>query len=62
MLDISVTIRPGMRAPRHFIGEGAGADQLALEAFVGPCVVADATAAAGAAIYALTTANREVPA
>ena len=86
MLDISVTIRPGMPvyegdpgvavglarsmdrgdaanvsrldlgahtgthvdAPRHFIGEGAGADELALEAFVGPCVVADATAAAGA--------------
>jgi arylformamidase len=32
-------------APRHFIPDGPGADQLALEPFVGPCVVADATAA-----------------
>jgi kynurenine formamidase len=32
-------------APRHFIPDGPGADQLALEIFVGPCAVADATAA-----------------
>jgi arylformamidase len=32
-------------APRHFIPDAPGADQLALELFVGPCVVADATAA-----------------
>jgi arylformamidase len=35
-------------APRHFLPDGAGADALALEPFVGPCVVADATAARGA--------------
>jgi arylformamidase len=34
-------------APRHFIRDGPGADRLTLESFVGPCVVADATAAAG---------------
>jgi arylformamidase len=34
-------------APRHFIPDGPGADQLRLESFIGPCVVADATAAAG---------------
>ena len=34
-------------APRHFIPDAPGADQLALELFVGPCVVADATAADG---------------
>jgi arylformamidase len=33
-------------APRHFIPEGAGADQVPLDQFVGPCIVADATAAA----------------
>jgi arylformamidase len=33
-------------APRHFIGSGPGADELALEPFVGSCVVADVTAAA----------------
>jgi arylformamidase len=35
-------------APRHFIRDGEGADQLTLGCFVGPCVVADATAARGA--------------
>lgn len=34
-------------APRHFIADGPGADELGLETFVGPCVVADATAADG---------------
>ena len=32
-------------APRHFIDEGPGADELAPDGFIGPCVVADATAA-----------------
>ena len=32
-------------APRHFIEDGPGADELALESLVGPCVVADATGA-----------------
>ncbi|MFL5826031.1 MAG: cyclase family protein [Thermoleophilaceae bacterium] len=32
-------------SPRHFLPDGAGADELPLERFVGPCVVADATAA-----------------
>lgn len=34
-------------APRHFIPDGPGADKLRLEHFIGPCVVADATAARG---------------
>src|SRR3954466_654441 len=40
-------------APRHFIADGAGADELPLEPFVGPCVVAAAPAAAGAIAAAL---------
>jgi arylformamidase len=32
-------------APRHFFADGAGADQLPLEPFLGPSVVVDATAA-----------------
>jgi arylformamidase len=85
LIDISVTIRPGMPiyegdpgveidlarsidrgddanvsrlqlgahtgthvdAPRHFLPDGPGADELALEPFIGPCVVADATATDG---------------
>jgi len=31
-------------AKRHFIPDGSGAEELALDRFVGPCVVADATA------------------
>ena len=34
-------------APCHFITGAAGASELSLEPFIGPCVVADATAAAG---------------
>jgi arylformamidase len=34
-------------APRHFFDDGAGADQLPLEPFIGPSMVVDATAAAG---------------
>jgi arylformamidase len=47
-------------APRHFIADGAGADELPLEPFVGPCVVADATAAAGA-IDAALIASLDLP-
>jgi arylformamidase len=32
-------------APRHFSEDGPGADELALESLVGPCVVADVTGA-----------------
>jgi arylformamidase len=35
-------------APRHFFADGAGADQLPLEPFIGPSMVVDATAAAAA--------------
>jgi arylformamidase len=35
-------------APRHFFADGAGADQLPLEPFIGPGMVVDATAATGA--------------
>jgi arylformamidase len=35
-------------APCHFITGAAGASELSLEPFIGPCVVADATAAAAA--------------
>src|SRR4051812_49717107 len=34
-------------APRHFFADGAGADQLPLEPFIGPSMVVDATAATG---------------
>lgn len=34
-------------APCHFIPGGAGASELPLDPFIGPCVVADATGAAG---------------
>src|SRR5918999_1984606 len=34
-------------APCHFIPGAAGASELSLDPFVGPCVVADATAAGG---------------
>jgi arylformamidase len=47
-------------APRHFIADGAGADELPLEPFVGPCVVADATASAGA-IDAALIASLDLP-
>jgi arylformamidase len=35
-------------APRHFLPDGPAADELELEPFIGPCVVADATTAAQA--------------
>jgi arylformamidase len=44
-LDIGAHTGTHVDAPRHFIPDGPTADQLAPELFVGPCVVADATAA-----------------
>lgn len=46
-LDLGAHTGTHVDAPRHFIADGAGADELGIEAFVGPCVVADARAAAG---------------
>ena len=46
-LDIGAHTGTHVDAPRHFIAAGAGADELALETFIGPCVVADATASTG---------------
>ena len=46
-LDFGVHSGTHVDAPVHFIEGGAGADSLALEAFVGPCVVVDATDADG---------------
>lgn len=34
-------------APRHVIAEASGADELALDRYIGPCVVVDAAAATG---------------
>ena len=34
-------------APRHFLPDGAGASELGLDLFIGPCVVADVTTAPG---------------
>jgi arylformamidase len=45
-LDLGAHTGTHVDAPRHFIPGGAGADELPLDVFVGPCVVADATAAA----------------
>ena len=41
-LDLGAHTGTHVDAPRHFLPGGAGADELALELFVGPCVVADA--------------------
>jgi arylformamidase len=46
-LDLGAHTGTHVDAPRHFLPAGAAADELALELFVGPCVVADMTAAAG---------------
>src|SRR4051794_18517476 len=46
-LDLGAHTGTHVDAPRHFIPAGAGADELAPDAYVGPCVVADATAADG---------------
>jgi arylformamidase len=45
-LDLGAHTGTHVDAPRHFIPRGAGADELAVEAFVGPCAVVDATGAA----------------
>src|SRR5919202_2827258 len=42
-LDFGVHSGTHVDAPVHFIEGGAGADALALDVFVGPCVVVDAT-------------------
>ena len=42
-LDFGVHSGTHVDAPLHFIDGGTGADALALETFVGPCVVVDAT-------------------
>ena len=34
-------------APRHVIAEASGVDELALDRYIGPCVVVDAAAATG---------------
>src|SRR5262245_58871099 len=46
-LDLGAHTGTHVDAPRHFLPDGPGAGELALETFVGPCVVADATAATG---------------
>lgn len=46
-LDFGVHTGTHVDAPLHFIDEGAGADALPLEVFVGPCEVVDATGASG---------------
>jgi arylformamidase len=47
-LDLGAHTGTHVDAPRHFLPDGAGAERLDLDAFVGPCVVADAMAARGA--------------
>jgi arylformamidase len=42
-LDFGVHTGTHVDAPLHFIDEGAGADALPLEVFLGPCQVVDAT-------------------
>jgi arylformamidase len=44
-LDFGVHTGTHVDAPLHFIDQGAGADALPLELFLGPCEVVDATAA-----------------
>src|ERR671933_1872403 len=46
-LDFGVHSGTHIDAPLHFIEGGAAADVLALDVFVGPCVVVDATAVQG---------------
>jgi NADH dehydrogenase len=48
-------------APRHFIPHAAGASELPVQAFVGPCVVADATSVSGT-IDEQAIASLELPA
>jgi arylformamidase len=46
-LDFGVHTGTHVDAPLHFIDQGAGADALPLEVFLGPCEVVDATGAGG---------------
>ena len=46
-LDFGVHTGTHVDAPLHFIDQGAGADALALELFLGPCEVVDATTVDG---------------
>lgn len=46
-LDLGAHTGTHVDAPRHFIPDGPGASELPLDPFIGPCVVADATAATG---------------
>ena len=46
-LDLGAHTGTHIDAPRHFIADGAGAGELPLEPFIGPCVVADATGVPG---------------
>jgi arylformamidase len=46
-LDFGVHTGTHVDAPLHFIDQGAGADALPLDVFLGPCQVVDATAAEG---------------
>lgn len=46
-LDFGVHTGTHVDAPLHFIDQGAGADALPLEIFLGPCQVVDATAEGG---------------
>jgi arylformamidase len=46
-LDLGAHTGTHVDAPRHFLPDGAGAEELPLETFAGPCVVVDATAAVG---------------
>ena len=44
-LDLGAHTGTHVDAPRHFIPDGEAASELPLEPFIGPCVVADASAA-----------------
>ncbi len=46
-LDFGVHTGTHVDAPLHFLDQGAGADALPLELFLGPCEVVDATGASG---------------
>jgi arylformamidase len=46
-IDLGAHTGTHVDAPRHFLPGGVGADGLGLEPFIGPCTVADATAAVG---------------
>jgi arylformamidase len=43
LLELGAHTGTHVDAPRHFIADGGGADELPLDHFVGPCVVAELT-------------------